>query len=147
MKIENSGYYLKLWLNKQQIDKIPTSFRNSTYVDADFMLLANNREVTLIESLISDSGEIIPERDYDWILVYEENTKEGHNYSRAEWNEILKNSKLENNFIPKETLLKAIQRMEDYPCCMSCYLKYEEVVAARDVRDTMIRILKEEVGL
>lgn len=58
-----------------------------------------------------------------------------------------KDCTLEVTSIPKETLLKAIQRMEKYPCCMSCYLKYEEVVAARDMRDTMIRILKEEIGL
>lgn len=49
--------------------------------------------------------------------------------------------------IPKGEILKAIQRMEDYPCCMSCYLTKEEVIAARDMRDNMIRILKEELGL
>ena len=47
----------------------------------------------------------------------------------------------------KEQLLTAIQRMEDYPCCMSCYLKVEEVRAAKDMRDNMIRVLKEEMGL
>lgn len=53
----------------------------------------------------------------------------------------------EMNKIPKDKILKAIQRMEEYPCCISCYLKYEEVVAARDMRENMIRILKEEIGL
>ncbi|APC44390.1 hypothetical protein [Pseudoalteromonas phage PH357] len=53
----------------------------------------------------------------------------------------------EDNTIPKETILKAIQRMEDYPCCMSCHLTLEGLNAAKSMRDTMIRILKEEIGL
>ena len=50
-------------------------------------------------------------------------------------------------FIHKDKILKAIKRMEDYPCWMSCHLTKEGVYAARDMRGNMIRILKEEVGL
>lgn len=38
-----------------------------------------------------------------------------------------------------------IKRLENYPCCMSCYLKREEMLAARDMKDNLIRILKEEL--
>ena len=38
-----------------------------------------------------------------------------------------------------------IKRLENYPCCMSCYLKREEMIAARDMKDNLIRILKEEL--
>lgn len=124
MKIEQDGYFLKVWLNNNKLDKIPESWKYPTKTDAEFLLLANEDERTLIDSFIVEEGLLPEDSCYDWILVYEEDTS-----------------------IPKETILKAIQRMEDYPCCMSCHLTLEGLNAAKSMRTTMIRILKEEVGL
>ena len=40
---------------------------------------------------------------------------------------------------------ETIERLENYPTCMSCYLKHEEVVAAKGIKDKFIEILKEEL--
>lgn len=124
MKIKQEGYFLKVWLDNEKLDKIPESWKHPTKTSAKYMILANEAERTLINSFIVEEGLLPNDLCYDWILVYQEDYK-----------------------IPKDKILKAIQRMEDYPCCMSCYLTKEEVVASRDIRDNMIRILKEEIGL
>lgn len=40
---------------------------------------------------------------------------------------------------------EVIERLENYPCCMSCYLSKEEMLAARDIKERFIEILKEEL--
>ncbi|MCP4985261.1 MAG: hypothetical protein GY928_04070 [Colwellia sp.] len=40
---------------------------------------------------------------------------------------------------------KAISRLEDYPCCMSTYLTVQEMKSARQMKETMINILKKEL--
>lgn len=125
MKIKLDGYFLKVWLDQSKLDQIPESWKHPTKTDAKYLLLANEAERTLIDSFIVEEGLLPEDLCYDWILVYQE----------------------DDDKISKDKILKAIQRMEEYPCCMSCYLNYEEVVAARAMRDNMIRILKEEVGL
>lgn len=124
MKIEQDGYFLKVWLDTEKINTIPESWRYPTKTNAEFLLLANEAERTLIDSFIVEEGLLPEDLCYDWILVYEEQTS-----------------------IPKDKLLKAIQRMEEYPCCMSCHLTLEGLNVAKIMRDVMIRILKEEVGL
>tara|TARA_S200002703_G_scaffold145002_1_gene139076 strand:- start:915 stop:1157 length:243 start_codon:yes stop_codon:yes gene_type:complete len=42
-------------------------------------------------------------------------------------------------------LKEVIERLENYPCCMSCYLKKEEMLAARGIKERFIEILKEEL--
>ena len=43
----------------------------------------------------------------------------------------------------QERINKVIERLEDYPCCMSCYLRVDEVKAAKQVKEKFISILKE----
>lgn len=38
---------------------------------------------------------------------------------------------------------EVIERLEKYPCCMSCYLTAEELFAARNIKERFIEILKE----
>ena len=45
----------------------------------------------------------------------------------------------------EERIREVLERLENYPTCMSCYLKYEEVVAAKGIKDKFIEILKEEL--
>jgi len=45
----------------------------------------------------------------------------------------------------QERILATIERLENYPCCMSCYVTQKEMSAARDMKDNLIRILKEEL--
>ncbi|ASU03308.1 hypothetical protein [Pseudoalteromonas phage J2-1] len=42
-------------------------------------------------------------------------------------------------------LEEVIGRLENYPCCMSCYLTKEEMFAARNIKERFIEILKEEL--
>ncbi len=42
-------------------------------------------------------------------------------------------------------LEEVIERLENYPCCMSCYLTTEEKVAAKNIKERFIKILKEEL--
>lgn len=45
----------------------------------------------------------------------------------------------------KESELQGkIQRIEDYPTCMSCYATVEEMQAATAMKETILKILKEE---
>ena len=38
-----------------------------------------------------------------------------------------------------------IERLENYPTCMSCYLKSEESIAATELKNKFIQIIKEEL--
>ncbi len=40
---------------------------------------------------------------------------------------------------------EVIERLENYPCCMSCYLTKGEMFAARNIKERFIEILKEEL--
>ncbi len=40
----------------------------------------------------------------------------------------------------------AIARLENYPCDMSCYVTQDELNSAKRMKESMIRILKEEMG-
>ncbi len=40
---------------------------------------------------------------------------------------------------------EVIERLENYPCSMSCYLTTEEMFAARNIKERFIEILKEEL--
>ena len=42
-------------------------------------------------------------------------------------------------------LKEVIERLENYPCCMSCYLHKEEMIAARNIKERFIEILREEL--
>ena len=44
-----------------------------------------------------------------------------------------------------DQLKEVIERLENYPCGMSCYLKKEEMLAARNIKERFIEILKEEL--
>ncbi len=45
----------------------------------------------------------------------------------------------------KESELQSkIQRIEAYPTCMSCYPTVEEMQAAKAMKETILKILKEE---
>ncbi len=46
----------------------------------------------------------------------------------------------------QELLEKAIARLEGYPCDMSCYVTQDELDSAKRMKETMIRILKEEMS-
>lgn len=45
----------------------------------------------------------------------------------------------------EERLAEVIERLENYPCCLSCYLKKEEMLAARRMKERFIEILREEL--
>ncbi len=50
----------------------------------------------------------------------------------------------ESAWAEKDNQLKeVIELLENYPCCMSCYLTKEEMFAARDIKEKFIEILKE----
>ena len=38
-----------------------------------------------------------------------------------------------------------IERLEEFPCCMSCYITYAEMQAAKDMKNNMIKIIKESL--
>ena len=61
-----------------------------------------------------------------------------------EENNINLNKRIVEERINKK-IISTIERLENYPCCMSCYLKREEMIAARDMKENLIRILKEEL--
>lgn len=44
-----------------------------------------------------------------------------------------------------EELQRVVARLENYPCCMSCYLKKEEMRAGNSMKESLIRILKERL--
>ena len=45
----------------------------------------------------------------------------------------------------KQKVEDVIGRLENYPCCMSCYLTVEECKAAQRVKNKFIEILTEEL--
>ena len=49
------------------------------------------------------------------------------------------------SWIDETTILEVIERLENYPTCMSCYLKVEEFKAAADIKHKFIEILKKEL--
>lgn len=54
--------------------------------------------------------------------------------------------KLRTELAKKNNLIKeVIERLENYPTCMSCYLKQEEAKAATGIKNKFIEILKEEL--
>ena len=40
---------------------------------------------------------------------------------------------------------EVINRLEDYPCCMSCYLTQDEWRAAKNMKEVLIGLLKERL--
>lgn len=47
----------------------------------------------------------------------------------------------------KTIIEKALKRVENFPTCMSCYLKTEESRAATDLKYTLVKILREELSV
>jgi len=45
----------------------------------------------------------------------------------------------------QEQVESLIERIENYPCCMSCYATIEEMKSAQRMKETILRILKGEV--
>ena len=45
----------------------------------------------------------------------------------------------------KQRVYDTIERLENYPTCMSCYLTVEEATVATYLKDKFIEILKEEL--
>jgi len=45
----------------------------------------------------------------------------------------------------QEQLESLIKRIENYPCCMSCYATVEEMKSAQRMKEIILRILKGEV--
>tara|TARA_R110000851_G_scaffold147061_1_gene286870 strand:- start:168 stop:419 length:252 start_codon:yes stop_codon:yes gene_type:complete len=45
----------------------------------------------------------------------------------------------------QERIQEVIERLEEYPCCMSCYLSVAEMKAAKQVKEKFISILKGEL--
>lgn len=45
----------------------------------------------------------------------------------------------------QEQLESLIKRIEDYPCCMSCYATIAEMKSAQRMKEALLRILKGEV--
>ena len=45
----------------------------------------------------------------------------------------------------QEQLESLIKRIDNYPCCMSCYATIEEMESAQSMKETILRILKGEV--
>tara|TARA_R110000850_G_scaffold52859_3_gene127303 strand:- start:173 stop:472 length:300 start_codon:yes stop_codon:yes gene_type:complete len=43
----------------------------------------------------------------------------------------------------QDRINKVIERLGEYPCCMSCYLRVDEMKAAKQVKEKFISILKE----
>ncbi len=66
---------------------------------------------------------------------------DGQDFARAAWNK-------QQEVIDKQQALleKAIARLEGYPCDMSCYVTQDELDSAKRMKESMIRILKEEMG-
>lgn len=44
----------------------------------------------------------------------------------------------------QQNLEELIERIERYPCCMSCYLTVEEMQAAKSMKESILQILKGE---
>ena len=42
-------------------------------------------------------------------------------------------------------LEKIVERLEKFPCCMSCYLTIPEMKAAQNMKNNMIKIIKESL--
>ena len=42
----------------------------------------------------------------------------------------------------QEQLESLIKRIENYPCCMSCYATIEEMKSAQNMKETILRIIK-----
>lgn len=73
----------------------------------------------------------------EWI---DKNTTQS--YQACHW-DVLQFAEEDWNF--KESKLQSkIQRIEDYPTCMSCYATVEEMQAAKAMKETILKILKEE---
>lgn len=70
--------------------------------------------------------------DHNTTLGYQENNWEVLQFAEEAWN--FKESKLQS----------MIQRIEEYPTCMSCYATVEEMNAAKAMKETILKILKEE---
>lgn len=47
--------------------------------------------------------------------------------------------------IQNDNFTKLVERVEDYPCCMSCYLTVEELNAAKQMKESILKILKGEI--
>ena len=45
----------------------------------------------------------------------------------------------------QEQLESLIERIEDYPCCMSCYTTLEEMKSAQAMKDKILCILRGEL--
>ena len=48
--------------------------------------------------------------------------------------------------IKQSRVEELIARLEDYPCTMSCHVNKDELTGARNMKETMIRIIKEELS-
>ncbi len=49
-----------------------------------------------------------------------------------------------HHFIEVPTLQQKVERVENYPCCMSCYATIDEMKAAKAMKDAILKILKEK---
>jgi hypothetical protein len=51
-----------------------------------------------------------------------------------------------NNKTQQKTLQQLINRIESYPCSMSCYSTVDELYGARSMKEKILGILKESIN-
>jgi len=52
---------------------------------------------------------------------------------------------IKTDVITKGELIDVIERLENYPCSMSCYVTVAELQGAQRMKDTLIKLIKEEL--
>lgn len=97
-----------------------------------------------------NSGEYFLYKDkYDKIYTYDSmgniNYGAGELSSDAKSVVLLETTQNELEEFITMRLNRVIELLENYPCCMSCYLKKEDMLAAKDIKERFIAILKEEL--
>ncbi len=65
--IEGDGYFLRIGLTLEEMATIPEDYKHTTKL-GDFMLLGNEKEISLLEQILSvDFSKYC----FDWIIISE----------------------------------------------------------------------------